>query len=341
MNYNNITYPLDKIYSNATGVTYPVCGAQGGSAPDPKKECFYLQNASEDTAEFKFTKMGDITADTEYSIDGGHTWIAYDFTTQPTVEVEAGSKIYFRGNSFDNSESYYYIGFNMNKSYNVGGNLMSISDYDNMDSVTTISTKQFKSLFINETNLVSAVNMNFGNVDTVGSYCFQNMFRGCSSLTTAPTTLPATTLADHCYSYMFYECTSLTTSPTLPATTLADHCYEFMFASCSSLTTAPVLPATTLESSCYSSMFRNCTSLTTTPELPAKTLETWCYGNMFNGCSHLNKVIIYADNISASNCLESWLSNVSATGDFYNLGSATYSSGASGIPSGWTEHNSL
>lgn len=27
MNYDNIIYPLDKIYSSATGVTYPVCGA--------------------------------------------------------------------------------------------------------------------------------------------------------------------------------------------------------------------------------------------------------------------------------------------------------------------------
>lgn len=35
MNYNNITYPLDKIYSNATGVAYPVCGAGHGSNPEP------------------------------------------------------------------------------------------------------------------------------------------------------------------------------------------------------------------------------------------------------------------------------------------------------------------
>ena len=33
-------------------------------------------------------------------------------------------------------------------------------------------------------------------------YCYRNMFKGCSSLTTAPE-LPATILADHCYEYMF------------------------------------------------------------------------------------------------------------------------------------------
>ena len=38
MNYDNITYPLDKIYSNATGVAYPVCAVGHDNeqpTPDP------------------------------------------------------------------------------------------------------------------------------------------------------------------------------------------------------------------------------------------------------------------------------------------------------------------
>ena len=35
------------------------------------------------------------------------------------------------------------------------------------------------------------------------------MFSGCKSLTTAPSILPATTLAEYCYSYMFYGCTNI------------------------------------------------------------------------------------------------------------------------------------
>ena len=60
------------------------------------------------------------------------------------------------------------------------------------------------------------------------------MFRGCTSLTTAPA-LPATTLTEYCYANMFYGCTSLTTAPTLPATTLANNCYATMFWGCTSL----------------------------------------------------------------------------------------------------------
>ena len=39
--------------------------------------------------------------------------------------------------------------------------------------------------------------------------------------------------------------------------------------------------------------------------------------------------------------MKDWLNGVSATGDFYNLGGATYTTGTSGIPSGWTVHTSL
>ena len=96
---------------------------------------------------------------------------------------------------------------------------------------------------------------NDGDLDTISiDHCFYNLFKGCSSLTTAPE-LPATTLTQSCYAAMFQECTSLTTAPELPATTLANSCYWSMFSYCTSLTTPPELPATTLANYCYSYMF--------------------------------------------------------------------------------------
>ena len=86
------------------------------------------------------------------------------------------------------------------------------------------------------------------------------MFRGCTSLTTAPE-LPATTLVGGCYQSMFEGCSSLATAPSLPAITLASDCYRSMFYGCTSLTTAPALPATTLRQECYKSMFQGCTGL--------------------------------------------------------------------------------
>ena len=115
-------------------------------------------------------------------------------------------------------------------------------------------------------------------------------------------------------------------------------CYNRMFCRCN-LNTVPELPATTLAPDCYSGMFQY-SRTKTSPVLPATTLAPNCYANMFYG-TNLMGVVTYAQDISASNCLYNWLYGVSATGDFYNLGGASYTSDASGIPSGWTEHSSL
>ena len=100
------------------------------------------------------------------------------------------------------------------------------------------------------------------DVLTIGNYCFCNMFYTRTSLISVDNDcLPATTLATDCYRDMFRSCTSLTTAPALPATTLVSTCYANMFQGCTSLTTAPALPATTLVSTCYYGMFQGCTSL--------------------------------------------------------------------------------
>jgi hypothetical protein len=139
---------------------------------------------------------------------------------------------------------------------------------------------------------------------------------------------------------MFSDCTSLTTAPELPATTLADHCYGYMFSDCTSLTTAPELPATTLTNGCYNGMFYDCTSLTTAPGLPATTLTSYCYNSMFRGCTKLNYIKMLATDISASNCLGSWVDGVASSGTFVkNPIMNSLPTGVSGIPSNWTVMN--
>ena len=174
---------------------------------------------------------------------------------------------------------------------------------------------------------------------TLTNSCYRYMFSGCTSLTQAPE-LPATTLAESCYYYMFSGCTSLTQAPQVPATTLTNSCYENMFKGCISLTQAPALPATTLTNSCYSNMFYGCTSLEQAPELPATTLTSSCYRYMFYGCSKLKEVRISATATAttpATSTLDSWLSGVATTGNFYCDPNATiFQTGVSGIPEGWS-----
>ena len=122
----------------------------------------------------------------------------------------------------------------------------------------------------------------------------------------------------------------------LPITT-ANSCYRNLFYGCSELESAPLLPATALSEYCYAYMFKNCTSLVKSPTLPAATLDRSSYYQMFYGCSALNEVTCLATDISASNCLTNWVKNVASTGTFSKASGMTdWTTGANGIPSGWT-----
>ena len=250
----------------------------------------------------------------QYSTDKLN-WTTYQLSNGSTsITLSQGQRLYFRNdNGYCNtyvSNNYWIMTFNPSQSYIVGGNINSLMDYTNMYNVS------------------------------LPNYCYYKLFNGSSTLTSSTDlTLVSSTVSDNCYNSMFQGCTSLTTAPTLPATTLATQCYYMMFYNCTSLTTAPELPATTLKQYCYFSMFQGCSSLTTAPTLPATTLTQYCYSRMFQGCSSLNSVTTYADDISASSCLTDWLSYVASSGTFYNNGSATYPTGESGIPSGWTVVN--
>jgi hypothetical protein len=85
------------------------------------------------------------------------------------------------------------------------------------------------------------------------------MFRGCSSLVTAPE-LPATTLTVGCYNNMFNDCASLTTAPELPATTLTDMCYIDMFKDCTSLNYIKMLATDISAPMCLGSWVANVSS---------------------------------------------------------------------------------
>ena len=87
-------------------------------------------------------------------------------------------------------------------------------------------------------------------------------------------------------------------------------------------------------------MFTSCESLTKAPELPATTLASACYAGMFRYCGRLTEVRIAATTTTETNALNSWLSGVSETGDFYCDPNATIfpTDSINGIPKGWTRH---
>ena len=202
--------------------------------------------------------------------------------------ANAGDKIYFKAKADNtsivrNSANYLQFTTTQNaKKVNVSGNVMSLlaPEFGQMRSVGAYC---FYRLFYNCKNISDCSSTTLP-ATALADRCYNSMFQNCFSLSAAPA-LPATALASSCYSGMFYSCSLLTQAPALPATTLASSCYRYMFSGCTNLTQAPELPATALADSCYNGMFQHCTSLTQAPELPATTLANSCYSNMFNGCT--------------------------------------------------------
>lgn len=200
-----------------------------------------------------------------------------------------GDKVQFFGDNAKYASSpYNNSNILCDKECYVYGNVMSLVDSDGFASADTLMGDfAFALLFYNNSKIKNKAGYDLLlPATTLKNSCYQGMFQGCKSLTSAPT-LPATALKDSCYYAMLQNCTSLETAPELPAETLESNCYAGMFYGCTSLTTAPDLPAKNLASGCYWSMFGNCTSLTVAPDLPATTLASSCYKNMFQDCTSL------------------------------------------------------
>ena len=119
------------------------------------------------------------------------------------------------------------------------------------------------------------------------------------------------------------------------AMTVLGHSHEAMFENCANLLTGPELPATTLNGIApYRYTFRNCSSLVNATELPATTLSAQCYQYMFYGCTNL-KTIRCRAKVTESSATTDWLYGISSSGTFYGHSEYGWSSGVSGITSGW------
>ncbi len=187
--------------------------------------------------------------------------------------------------------------------------------------------------------------------ETLSVSAFQGAFsRGGTTITyididpDVPLVLPVTEMADKCYMQMFRNCTSLTKAPEFRVEKTAYRCCYNMFRKCSGLKDVSLieLPAMTLSVDCYRELFRECSNLkTAAPMLPAPTLVQECYRQMFSS-SKITSITCLATDISATDCLNEWVSSVPSGGIFYkspDIEASKYPTGSHGIPSGWTVKN--
>ena len=191
-------------YINGSDAILPnvsICTTEGDVHYNP----YIPHDYSQDYFTMVITSGGDIkwggstTANTfnvlSYSKDNGDNWSAV--TSADTISVEAGDKILWKGTPTPSTSYPQGIGRFSGATdvrYSVEGNAMSLLFGDDFSGQTSLEGKNYALayLFSGNTNVTSVENLS----------------------------LPATTLAQSCYNNMFSGCTSLTTAPELPATTV-------------------------------------------------------------------------------------------------------------------------
>lgn len=294
----------------------------------------------------------------EYSLDN-YTWQTLSVGSS-TPTIGAGKRVYFRASGLTATSANGIGTFSATGRHNIGGNIMSMlygADY--MEQTIISKDYAFRSMFINDSNLISAKKLQLPAMK-LSANCYRALLNTCVNLVDSPE-LPATDLASNCYSFLFKGSTSLKYAPKLPATIMQFQCYSSMFEDCSSLISASELPALTLDQECYNGMFRNCTNLISASELPATKLKQQCYGvmyagcsnlevapvlpapnisqygykQMFDGCSKLRYIKCLATNMSSSD-IDNWVRGVASSGVFVKKTGVSWTTGSSGIPSGWT-----
>ena len=252
-----------------------------------------------------------------YSTDDGTTWTDLSITSNTTfATINTGDKILFKGtNNYLATAWDKYNRFNGSKNFNVYGNVMSLLYGDNFINYSEFpsgTTTNLCGLFYGTTTVIDASNL-YMSALTCTVDCYNGTFRGCTNLIAAPKLL-ATTPAKGCCSSMFEGCINLETVPEINFTTMAQEACQRMF--CMNRNSRITTP-----------------KMTKSPVLRCTTHATNCYKEMFKGNGNLIEVTCL---LTSPGDTDNWLANCSTSGTFKKASGASWTTGASGIPSGWT-----
>lgn len=179
-----------------------------------------------------------------------------------------------------------------------------------------------------------------GFSETLPERAFQRLFYFCNFTDCSELEFPWTSVPKWGYRWMFYGCTKFSKIPNIKATSIGvEGCHQ-MFRQCIGIVNADLSnwnSITTVSTQSFQQLFFQCTAIESAiiPKLPHASL---LWNGSFYGCSSLSEIKCL-DTDTTSNNYNNWVQNISATGTFIKHPDATWSEGASGIPSGWTVKN--
>ena len=161
------------------------CDGGGGSGESaiPVSDNYLCFKANENNCSISATINFSLTTtpSLEYSTDK-ENWAPFIIDSTTVDLTNAGDKVYIRATSANASfsDDDGWITFETSKSVSASGNIMSLLDKN--CGGNSVPDNAFRYLFYNAT-LTTAPEL---PATTLGSWCYESMFEGCSFLTTAP-----------------------------------------------------------------------------------------------------------------------------------------------------------
>lgn len=180
--------------------------------PDPS-DYFYIKNEGYESGNL-YVDCPDERTDIEFKIDNGSwTNLHQTYGAGAYIELQPNSKVYFRGTAgyvkdVEGNGLWFDSGINTNITISMGGDLRTLLNYTDVDSITTIPEKCFQNAF-DGTNLISIDNLTLGSsVTTLGDNCMHQMFYK-SQIQKGLDLSNVTTVGTDAMDFMYYNCTSL------------------------------------------------------------------------------------------------------------------------------------
>lgn len=226
----------------------------------------YIMNVSNKPGKFDFYKYSNPswTPNVEYSLNGVD-WLQYNFTYIPTIIIPPYARLYLRGKNTSGFNRSYYENYRIRFStpYLVGGNILSLLDYEHMDdSNINLPQRCFEFLFGGDVNLTSIKNMQLGNLTQItgsGDFAFlENTFNGCTSLIDVFDISHITNIGTYVFNNCFRNCTSLTIGLDLRNLTSASRAsLESLYVDCRNLATVYAPNVSSWDTSVFSNWMYN------------------------------------------------------------------------------------
>lgn len=183
--------------------------------PDPS-DYFYIKNEGYESGNL-YVDCPDERTDIEFKIDNGSwTNLHQTYGAGAYIELQPNSKVYFRGTAgyvkdVEGNGLWFDSGINTNITISMGGDLRTLLNYTDVDSITTIPEKCFQNAF-DGTNLISIDNLTLGSsVTTIGNNAFAMMFQG-SQIQNGLDLSNVTSVGDYGLAQLYYNCNNLTSA---------------------------------------------------------------------------------------------------------------------------------